>query len=1047
MTLAIEWYVDAADPGFGSVDVGSTATVSGGWQTFRDWLAAIESAVQAAGVDYTVGYSAALDRVVLSKTSGTDAGFEWASDSMAKLLGWEAFDDTATAASVHTALNAPGGLIQLLGWELLGAEPGRKVQREDWGFGRARNGSFGSGIEWEFGITTTFEAARRWHEGPCSTGRVRLGPLAASSALTSSNLSGYLEGSWLELRRPDTNLPTGAFAVTRARLFAGAAPTSSGIFAPLARGYSLAMYAQVDGLPYTFSELAMGLTDESATLVVSERDGITNRIDRERGSLGGSQLRLGVSLATPFEAPTLTARLEADVAYNATTFTVDDTTGWPSSGTLYVGHEVCTYSGTTSTTFTGITRGSPAYAYRTTAPLGWATVSNRPLRWAGRVVRLWAAMVDAYGRRRTDADVQLWSGEIAATPAYDSGVYWLDCEDLAVRLTRPVGGETEANLAPESRWYGLQRGPMVGIPKTAYARYRVTGPSSYEVDGAVEIASLLFDDSEPPGTSDYAWVAYGYMLDALIEYARAQTVGSGYDLFEPWGPQLEKDGSVWKLKLRTKASGGFVGDGSWEIGPIVLTDGTLWPGFDRAVIFSENTTYKVNNPSQLSYRELVTETGLDGTSLDSITVYQTETLASLSGQDWSEPGVIAIEGADGIEIASYREVLADSFAPGRYHLGGVTRAQSGSLPADVTEPGGSVYQYLAMTGTAGEQIGALLQSSGYGDRGSLDTLALGYALGSDLVDEDGLTESGPGALLVTTTALKPGSSLVEHFGGMLASQGYSIAPVRGASNERLLGVRSFIPFGETEGSITDADLRSDKGPEIHEVNPAPNTIELKPADLAGMERRSTRILLSEARLAEGVREASYTLPATLSPFASVLLRAWGTSAIAMRRNTIVYQSGVTPAEDWQPGQVRAVSVSHPATGTISGKGAILQVSRKFDGQCEIAFAVRTDGIQVGTLCPSGRVTAIASATLTVTSTAGLVVGEFVRVYQAGSASNTSNVEIKSVGVGSVELDSVPAWLTSGAVATGAVWITYPEQSACSTRQRSYVHMEDGSVWL
>ncbi len=45
------------------------------------------------------------------------------------------------------------------------------------------------------------------------------------------------------------------------------------------------------------------------------------------------------------------------------TITVDDTTGFSSSGTIYINDEIFTYTGVTSTTFTGVTRAT----YGTTA--------------------------------------------------------------------------------------------------------------------------------------------------------------------------------------------------------------------------------------------------------------------------------------------------------------------------------------------------------------------------------------------------------------------------------------------------------------------------------------------------------------------------------------------------------------------------------------------------------------------------------------------------------------------------------------------------------
>ena len=53
-----------------------------------------------------------------------------------------------------------------------------------------------------------------------------------------------------------------------------------------------------------------------------------------------------------------TNNLNGSLNDSATTVTVDSTTGFDSAGTLYIGNEQVTYTGTSSTTFTGCTRGA-----------------------------------------------------------------------------------------------------------------------------------------------------------------------------------------------------------------------------------------------------------------------------------------------------------------------------------------------------------------------------------------------------------------------------------------------------------------------------------------------------------------------------------------------------------------------------------------------------------------------------------------------------------------------------------------------------------------
>lgn len=79
------------------------------------------------------------------------------------------------------------------------------------------------------------------------------------------------------------------------------------------------------------------------------------------GSDGTMQLRPWGLLGpdTPATLSGATTRLDGNLTSGATTITVFDTTGFPSpAGTIRIGYEIITYTGTTATTFTGCTRGA-----------------------------------------------------------------------------------------------------------------------------------------------------------------------------------------------------------------------------------------------------------------------------------------------------------------------------------------------------------------------------------------------------------------------------------------------------------------------------------------------------------------------------------------------------------------------------------------------------------------------------------------------------------------------------------------------------------------
>lgn len=116
--------------------------------------------------------------------------------------------------------------------------------------------------------------------------------------------------------------------------------------------------------------------------------------------------------------------LTVSIDQDDTTITVQDTSAFPSSGTVHIGTEAVAYTGKTSTTFTGCTRGKHS-------PFGTATGSSRyahnhrvgvagpysppiqprvtqyPRTWIGRWVGLWVHGYESDGTLQTKANAQL----------------------------------------------------------------------------------------------------------------------------------------------------------------------------------------------------------------------------------------------------------------------------------------------------------------------------------------------------------------------------------------------------------------------------------------------------------------------------------------------------------------------------------------------------------------------------------------------------------------------------------------------------------------
>jgi len=84
--------------------------------------------------------------------------------------------------------------------------------------------------------------------------------------------------------------------------------------------------------------------------------------DSDLGSSGGRLYVLNyndyINSYITQEDEITTTNLDGALTDSATTITVNSTTGFDSTGTLFIGNEQITYTGTSSTTFTGATRGA-----------------------------------------------------------------------------------------------------------------------------------------------------------------------------------------------------------------------------------------------------------------------------------------------------------------------------------------------------------------------------------------------------------------------------------------------------------------------------------------------------------------------------------------------------------------------------------------------------------------------------------------------------------------------------------------------------------------
>ena len=129
--------------------------------------------------------------------------------------------------------------------------------------------------------------------------------------------------------------------------------------------------------------------------------------------------------------------ITSEVSASATTIPVVDTTAFTSSGVIYLDQEAIFYSGKTSTTFTGCTRGALGskatrhiYSVAQGAGMGNPQVTNIPVDYVGRPATLWLARVEA--GVITSVELEHY-GTLGTGPALADDDSWVLTVDHAIK--------------------------------------------------------------------------------------------------------------------------------------------------------------------------------------------------------------------------------------------------------------------------------------------------------------------------------------------------------------------------------------------------------------------------------------------------------------------------------------------------------------------------------------------------------------------------------------------------------------------------------------
>lgn len=856
------------------------------------------------------------------------------------------------------------------------------------------------------------------------------------------------------------------------------------VWAPLRYGWSHIYWCKIEGLPVvwcqrdTSATRPSGFSATSATLVLQDSAKFGGEIDRDAGIAAGYPLSFKLldddTLDGYMTRPGAICRLTADASSSATTLTVDDTTDFASSGSIWVGRELITYSGKTSTTFTGCTRGVAGYAHAHLAR-STAIIADTPSVWRGRLVTLYAQPCDATGYAPgstwESTSSVVWRGYITGEPvrARDGSGWDLQALPIDRMLARPLAGEmTGTVISSDGRFKVAADSITIWLTRT--------NTSTAAVTKYVAALSPFADAGYSPGDLISMTEAEAAISDAWSTWASNAGVGAEFgDLI--WHT-VGNSGTSWKwpsVDVDDRA-------------PLIrlLYTGAPQYSYEVAVAWF-GTTATV----QLDGKNHPPKTTGDAADLLSLKLTLSGSPYAISTWNSNAPPAtlvpaLAIRMDDG-ELPALpnngRVVVGE--VEYRYATATVTTAtglvvlrnlQPTGAPTPVTPAVGETARIISgNAGTMADCVRRLLHSSGEASlRGTYDTLPgfSGLGLPTDFTDDDaiGAVLGGGWWSLVEVDAQPASGSVSDAVGQALGLSGLALAMTDTYDAESVLTAVHTAP-AETgwTATITDAEVVSYGQADVaSRTIQGPNKVAVQLAD-----EGEDVILRDQGRIAaEGAIERRYNVPIEQRQHALPGIVAWASARIIGDVRASLVDLDVVPWVDAQLGAVVSLDLTHPSTWDAdTGQPGISAIGRVLRRQIDPSTGVQSLSVLVDGrvlrrgICPAAPVTATDHATsptyLEVSSDYLPIMiaamayadsnSDTLRVlhYEPGEGSEgvTEGFEISAVtDTGSACRLTVDSIVGSPTVSVSTSWLTWPESANDDTFQASWMHDADGSRW-
>lgn len=245
------------------------------------------------------------------------------------------------------------------------------------------------------------------------------------------------------------------------------------------------------------------------------------------------------------------SKLQRTLSVTSTSATATPTTNWPTSGVVHIGTEACTYSGKTSESFTGLTRGAfKSHAQPHETLIGERFVAGSgpiladiPLAWEGRTLEVWMGFAKRSGETWTpfaaapatlDADFQIGKYSLIDVDMVDkTQLVRLSTVDISQRRADKILTRHPKGIAYVRGLFGHNRGDEIIIDgysnKLNWNWVPTSGAATVFPNPQTDIR--LIRDNGMGGQEDVPDGKYTRAeVEAYVGFTITNTISSG-----PWG--------------------------------------------------------------------------------------------------------------------------------------------------------------------------------------------------------------------------------------------------------------------------------------------------------------------------------------------------------------------------------------------------------------------------------------------------------------------------------------------------------------------------------